>query len=574
MTMSNLGVLIGYARPHTRTLLIGLVLALGSSATVMATPMVTKSILDALGTGASIMGPTVALLVLLVIGAALGWGYWILLGTVAENIVFDARTSLVRRLLGATVPSVQARPTGELVTRVTADTLLLKEAASSAVIGIINATFLTVGTVILMGVLDLMLLGVTVLAIVVVGMLFGTLMPRIAKADARTQESLGRLGGVLEGSLRSVRTVKAARAEHRIATLIGADARNARTHAIESVRVSATAWTVAWTGVQGAIIAILAIGAWRVDNGSLTVSTLIAFLLYAFTLMGPIQELTTHITAVQSGIAAAMRIREMETLHSEADVAHEPAPGVTTAEPDAALRFDDVTVRYAPDAPHALKGLTLRIPATGHTAIVGPSGAGKTTVFSTILRFVEPDTGTISVGGVAYRNLMMSEVRARIAYVEQESPLVPGTLSDNLRFLRGGATDDEVAEVLRLLRLDSVVAAQPKGLDTHVRDTDLSGGQRQRIAMARAMLGNADVLLLDEATSQIDTLTEAAIVEAIAVRARTHAVVTIAHRLSTVRHADRIVVMDDGSVRAVGTHDELMRADDLYARMVRAGGFA
>ncbi|MFE5474131.1 ABC transporter ATP-binding protein [Nocardia sp. NPDC056541] len=573
MTMSNLGVLIGYARPHTRTLLIGLVLALGSSATVMATPMVTKSILDALGTGASIMGPTGALLVLLVIGAALGWGYWILLGTVAENIVFDARTMLVGRLLGATVPSVQARPTGELVTRVTADTLLLKEAASSAVIGIINATFLTVGTVILMGVLDLMLLGVTMLAIIVVGILFGTLMPRIAKADAQTQESLGRLGGVLEGSLRSVRTVKAARAEHRIATLIGADASNARTHAIESVRVSATAWTVAWTGVQGAIIAILAIGAWRVDNGSLTVSTLIAFLLYAFTLMGPIQELTTHITAMQSGIAAAMRIREMETLHSEADVAHEPAPA-TAAEPDAAVRFDAVTVRYAPDAPHALKELTLRIPATGHTAIVGPSGAGKTTVFSTILRFVEPDTGTISVGGVAYRNLTMREVRARIAYVEQESPLVPGTLRDNLLFLRNSATGDEVAEVLRLLRLDSVVAAQPKGLDTHVRDTDLSGGQRQRIAMARALLGDADVLLLDEATSQIDTLTEASIVEAIAVRARTHAVVTIAHRLSTVRHADRIVVMDDGSVRAVGTHDELMRADDLYARMVRAGGFA
>lgn len=571
--LRNVKVLIGFARPHKRRILLGLVLALSGSVTVLATPMVTKWILDSLGTGASMQGPVWVLIALLIVGAVLGWAQWVVLGTTAEHIVFDARASLVRRLLGSTVPSVQSRPVGELVTRVTSDTVLLREAASTAAVGVINATCVTIGTVVLMGVLDLMLLGVTLAAIVIVGAIFAVLMPRIAKAEALTQESLGHLGGVLEGSLRSVRTVKAAGAEGRVGALIGKNAMQARVHAISGVRISAGAWTVAWTGVQGAIIAILALGAWRVDSGTLEVSALIAFLLYAFTLMGPVGELTTNITALQSGIAAAMRIRELETLEAEAVPAEGAEPQSLSMTDTAAIEFDNVTVRYGAELDPALDRVDVRIPAIGHTAIVGPSGAGKTSLFSTVLRFVEPDSGVVRLGGARYPDLSVESVRARIAYVEQESPLVPGTVGENLRFIHPGATDDELAEVLTLLQLDEVVAAQVRGLDTPIRDTDLSGGQRQRIAMARAMIRPSPILLLDEATSQVDTLTEAAIVGSIKKRAKTGAVITIAHRLSTVRHADMIVVMEAGRVRATGDHEHLMDSDELYRRMVHAGGF-
>jgi ATP-binding cassette subfamily B protein len=169
--------------------------------------------------------------------------------------------------------------------------------------------------------------------------------------------------------------------------------------------------------------------------------------------------------------------------------------------------------------------------------------------------------------------MTVAEVREQIAYVEQESPLVPGTVGDNLRFIHPDADEHELAEVLAMLKLDSVIAALPADLDTPIRDTDLSGGQRQRIAMARAMIRPSPILLLDEATSQVDTLTEAVIVDSIRRRAHTGAVITIAHRLSTVRHADTIIVMDEGRVSAVGSHDVLMKTDDLYGRMVRAGGF-
>jgi ATP-binding cassette subfamily B protein len=571
--LGNIRILADFARPHLKAILLGLALALSGSVTVLATPMVTKWILDSLGGDSSIFVPVLVLVIFLIVGAVLGCAQWIVLGTAAEAIVFDARTSLVRRLLGATVPSIQARPVGELVTRVTSDTVLLREAASSAVVGVINATCVAVGTIVLMGVLDLMLLGVTMVAIVGVAAVFAVLMPKIAQADALTQESLGHLGGVLEGSLRSVRTVKAAGAEDRIGDLIGENARRARTHAVVAVRVAASAWTTGWTGVQGAIIALLAVGAWRVDAGTLEVSTLIAFLLYAFTLMGPVSELTQNITAVQSGIAAAMRIREMENLRSEAPDDGEIVLPQQVDASSAGIVFDNVTFRYAKELRPALDSVSVEIPAVGHTAIVGPSGAGKTSLFSAVLRFIEPDSGVLRFGGIRYSQMSVDQVRQRIAYVEQESPLVPGSVGDNVRFIHPDVDDQELAEVLSLLQLDSAIDALPAGLDTPIRDTDLSGGQRQRIAMARAMIRPSPILLLDEATSQVDTLTEAVIVESIRRRAETGAVITIAHRLSTVRHADTIIVMEEGRVRAIGNHAQLMKTDDLYGRMVRAGGF-
>ncbi|HEX8628391.1 MAG TPA: ABC transporter ATP-binding protein [Catenuloplanes sp.] len=564
---------MSFLAPHRSTMLVGLVLGLVGNAAGLATPLVTKWVLDTLGDGADLTRPIGALVALVVLGAAITLWQWTLLGALAQQIVLDARTAIVERYFRAKVGALQRRTSGELVTRVTSDTALLHE-ASSSVVGLVNSGIALVGTLVLMGFLDLFLLGCTMTAVVVVGLLMATLMPSIGKAQASAQESVGQLGGALEGALRAIRTVKASRAEARQSAAILADARDAAAHGVRAARVTASVWTIAWTGIQLSVIAILGIGAWRAQAGLLEISSLIAFLLYAFQLMGPITELTQNVTALQAGVAAAGRIREIEAIDIEPVT---PASPPRTAEgppvprdelPVLALR--GVTARYGPDAPPAVRDIDLEIPRRGHTAIVGPSGAGKTTLFSLILRFLEPENGQLQLDGLAYRTYPHDEIRARLAYVEQETPVVPGTIRDNVRFTHPDASDDELRAVLRAVRLQEKVDSLPEGLDTSLSSTDVSGGQRQRIALARAMLRTPDVLLLDEATAQVDGLTEAALQACIRQRAALGVVVTIAHRLSTVLDADRIVVMEDGRIRAQGTHTELLAADDLYRRLVEA----
>lgn len=567
---SNLRVLIAFARPQSRALALGLLLALGGSAAELATPMITKWVLDSLEAGVSLRAPILALLVLLVLGAAFGWGQWVVLGSAAEHVVFGARTTLIGRFLGATVPALQKRSVGEYVTRTTSDTVLLREAASSSIVGIINAVVLGIGTLVMMAVLDLTLLATTAAAITVVIVMFGVLMPRIAVAEAKTQESVGRLGGLIEGSLRAIRTVKVSRAEQRILQRARGDAEDARTHSITAVKVTATAWTIAWTGVQAAVIVILGFGAWRVGQGELSVSTLIAFLLYAFTLLGPVSELAQNVSSLQSGIAAAVRIRQMDALTQETEHATNGRSTATPAGGRGIVELADVTHRYDEAASNALEKVTLTVPRRGHLAIVGPSGAGKTTLVSLLLRLLEPASGSLRLAGREYGTLSHREIRAHMAYVEQDTPVIPGSVRDNVAFTYPDAADEEIWLALERLRLANVVRELPDGLDTMLTASSLSGGQRQRIAMARAILRPADLLILDEATAQVDALTEAAIVSCVEEIARERSVVTIAHRLSTVQHADEIIVLADGVIRARGTHDELLRTDELYRGLVTA----
>ncbi|RSM76930.1 ABC transporter permease [Amycolatopsis sp. WAC 01375] len=560
-------VLWSFARPHKGALAIGLVLALLGSATGLATPMVTKWVLDSLGSSASLAGPVLALLGLMLVGSVIWLTQWILLGTVGERVVLKARESMVRRFFRATIPAVTKRPTGELVTRVTSDTVLLREAASSSVIGLINGVVMLIGTLALMSVLDPVLLATTVAAVLVVIALFAWLMPAIAKEQEKAQDRVGRLGGVLEGALRAIRTVKASRAEDRQSERVLVDAEAATVHGVRAVRREAVAWVVAWTGIQGAILVILGLGAWRVGAGLLEVSSLIAFLLYAFALMEPITELSQNMTTLQAGIAAAGRIREMDALEIEEDTVA-TAPETADGRDGPVLELRGVTVSYGGDP--ALRDVSLKIPRRGHTAIVGPSGAGKTTMLSLIMRFVRPQSGSVLLDGREYTDLPYAEVRARLAYVEQETPIVPGTIRENVLFTHPDATEEEVRRALGEVRLSDKIAALDEGLDTPLSSTSVSGGERQRIALARAILRTPDVVLLDEATAQVDGRTESAIHDCIRRLAREGAVVTVAHRLSTVIDADTIVVMEDGRVRASGSHEQLFATDTLYRELVEA----
>jgi ATP-binding cassette subfamily C protein len=424
-----------------------------------------------------------------------------------------------------------------------------------------------------MGVMDMVLLAVTIGVLIVMGGAIGVTMPKIQKANKAVQESVGKMGAELERILGAFRTVKASGAELREAETLEGAATRAWSEGVRVAKWNAIAGMTAWLAVQVSFLAVLGVGGARVADGSIPVSTLVAFLLYLFYLLGPISELVTSATQFQAGSAALERIGEVERLAIEPTAAlpvRSPvaAPTASSAE-QASVAFKDVVFRYRDELEPVHHGVSFALPARGMTAFVGPSGAGKTTVFSLIERFYEPEGGTVLIDGRDVRDWPLDELRAAIGYVEQDAPVLAGTLRDNLRFAAPEVTDEEILDVVALTRLDGLLSRLPDGLDTLVghRGSTLSGGERQRVAIARALLRKPRLLLLDEATSQLDAVNELALRETVAELAKRTTVLVVAHRLSTVTMADRIVVMDAGEVCAVGTHDELVAQEGLYREL-------
>lgn len=573
--------LLAHARPHARPLALGGVLALAGSGAGLVMPVMAKYAVEAFAEHRSPV-PALLLLTLVVLaGAALTAGGSYLMSRTGEAVVLGARERLVTRMLRLDVGAVDRRTPGDLLTRATSDTTLLRTVLSRSLVESVSGALTLIGTVVLMGVLDPALLGVTLLVLALVVGALALLMPRIRRAQTRAQEAVGEMGSALDRALQSFRTVKANGAEDRERAAVTAAARRARDQGLAVARWTSASDVSTTVSVQVAFLCVLGVGGARVASGALDIASLIAFLLYLFYLVAPLGQLTEGWVGVNSGMAAIARITEIEELPGEhlevtmqtEELVNDLAPvndrtPATLAAP-VTVDFTDVVFRYDAARAPAHNSVTFRAPAGGLTALVGPSGAGKSTVFALLERFYDHTSGGIQVDGRDIRAWPLTELRAALGYVEQDAPVLAGTLRDNLLYAAPGATERELADAVRRTRLDDLVARLPDGLDTPVghRGVLLSGGERQRVAIARALLRRPRLLLLDEVTANLDALNEQHLRDVVREVSAHTTVLVIAHRLSTVVDADRIVVLEAGRVRAQGTHAELLERDGLYREL-------
>jgi ABC-type multidrug transport system fused ATPase/permease subunit len=556
--------LLVHVRPHRRTLVLAAVLGLLGAAAGLAQPLAAREVIEALAADDSLTKPLVILSVLVIVAAIVTAGHYWLLERTAQRIVLRARRGLTGRVLRLRMGELDRLAPGDLVARATSDTTLLGEVSSTGLVQLFNGSISLIAAIVLMAYIDVPLLLVTLVVLAVIAASVGVVLPRIMRATERAQAAVGEMGSVMERVLGAIRTVKASGAEARETEALDAAAGRAYEEGMRNARYQALVGTSTGLAVQVAFLAVLGVGGAQVADGSLAVGDLIAFLLYLFYISDPIAGIANGAVQLQAGIAAVRRLQEVETLEVEQDEA------LTAAATEGPLvRFDEVGFRYRDDGPLVLEGVSLEVPARGLFALVGPSGAGKTTLFALLERFYDPTEGSIAFAGRDLRAWPRAELRAEIAYVEQEAPVLAGTLRANLLYAAPEATEDELSAVVEATRLERLLATLPEGLETEIgaRGTTLSGGERQRIAIARALLRSPRLLLLDEASSQLDAVNEAALRAAVAGAASERAVVAIAHRLSTVVAADRILVIEGGRVRAQGTHHELVEADELYREL-------
>ena len=561
--------LLAFAGPHRAAITGALALGLLGALAALAQPLLVGAVLKAVRTGGSVGGPAALLAALFALDAVLSGLQGYLMGRTGEGVVFGVRRALVGRLLRMTVPEHDRRRTGDLLSRVGTDTTLLKAALAQSLTSIAVGVVVFFGAIFLMALIDPLLLAVALACVAVATAAVLLVATKVREATEEAQERVGALGAALERTIRAIRTVKISRAEGREEEAISGEARAAYEAGTRAAAYEALIEPATNVALQGSFVLVLGVGGARLASGELALEDLVAFLLYLLYLVGPLVMVFASFAELQQGLAAMGRIREV----LESPVESGPsgvAPGPAGAGAEPAARLDRVGFGYGPGRP-VLEEVSFEVRGPGLTALVGPSGAGKSTVFALLSRFYDAGSGSVSVGGTDVRHLPLNELRARVAYVEQDSPVLAGTVRQNLLYANPVASDGELEETIDLANLRAFVDGLPEGLETEVGDGGslISGGERQRIALARMLLDHPRLLLLDEVTSQLDAANERALKETIRRVSETRAVVVIAHRLSTVVEAEKIILLEGGRISAEGTHERLLEISATYKKLVQ-----
>ncbi|GGT54455.1 putative ABC transporter ATP-binding protein [Streptomyces kurssanovii] len=551
-----------------RSLLIAAAAAglLGTAAS-LAQPLVIGQLIKAAAADQSLTGPIAAAGALFCADAVLAALEAYLVGRAGEGIVFNIRRALTDRVLRSSIPAFRQLDHGDVFTRLVTDTSLARVALAQSLSQLITSTVMVIGCLTLMAWTDLQLLLLTLASLGCASGLSLVLARRIRLAAVTNRKDTSAFGSGIQRVLGALTTVKAARAEQREQQRLAGLANEARRSGVRVNALAAMLTPAINVGTQISLTVVIGWGMTRVATGALPLSDLTTFVMYLFYVVAPLVALFLAIADLQQGRAAISRLRELDSLDTEEDTDTPPQHPLKDDLRSPALEFDGVSFSY-PRQP-VLSSTSFTVPARGITAIVGPSGAGKTTLFQLIERFEQPQHGTVRLNGNNIQDIPLDRLRKVIAYVEQDHALMRGTLRENITYACPDATDEEIAHALDQVGLTQELADLPDGLETPLgeRGGGLSGGQRQRIAVARALLAKPRIVLLDEATAHLDAKAEAALGKTIREIAQHCSVITIAHRLSTVVGADQIIVLESGSVRAVGTHAALLQHDSLYQHL-------
>ncbi|QPP07928.1 ABC transporter ATP-binding protein [Streptomyces bathyalis] len=584
------------ARRHRGLLAAGIVIGLIGVTAQLAQPYAIGELIKQAAANKPLATAVLILVGLFCVDGAFSALQSYLIGRAGENVVYDVRMLLTRRLLHVDLSAYSKQQQGDVLTRTVSDTSLAKIALSQSLAQLVINGFTVAGGVVVMFLIDVWMMLITLACLGIASGVSLMLARSVRRAAVVNREDTSAYGSDVQRALSALPTVKASRAEDRETNRIGLLAWRARNSGVRVNGLNALFMPAMNVGTQAALAVVVGVGMTRVTRGTMSMADLTAFVMYLFYMVSPLVLFFLAIGQFQQGRAAIRRVDELTTLPQEGGVLdrmrHRPKPPSTSslsADQDA-VEFRSVHFSYggkdekngeggegssggdAQQPAETLSDVTFSVAARGMTAVVGPSGAGKTTLFQLIERFHALDSGSITVGGKDIETMPLSTLRGLVGYVQQDTAAMRGSVRDNVVYATPDASDEDVRQVIELAGLTKVVSELPQGLDTELGDqgSGLSGGQRQRLCIARALLQKPAVLLLDEATSHLDSDSEREFRETLRKVSARCAVIAIAHRISTVVDADMIVVMNEGRVQAVGQHDELMKRDALYYRLANS----
>jgi ATP-binding cassette subfamily B protein len=541
----------------------------------LAQPLVVGQIITSVQNGEDV-GQLAGILVLIIFAAGVASGFmYYVLAKAGEGVVLSARNKLAVRLLKLPILEYDLRRTGDLVSRVGSDTTLLRAVLTQGLIDAAGGVLIFVGAIIAMAFIDpfLLLLTLAMISVAVVSIVISA--RQIRSATTKAQQRVGDMAASVERALSAVRTIRAARAESRETESINHDAKEAYVQGVKIAKINALISPIAGIASNSAFIVVLGVGGFRVAAGETSVADLVTFILLMFLMIRPLGQAFGAYSSVMSALGALARIEEILVLPLE-ETAKESAQTAKPKRTQTSIEFKKVNFAYPStedqrDGKPVLSQVSFKIKKGDRVALVGPSGAGKSTILSLIERFYEPDSGEIFLEGVPVRDLSRDALRSQIGYVEQDAPVLAGSIRDNLLIGSPNATDAQLKAVLGEVNLTAVLKRDKRGLDAEVGEAGimLSGGERQRLAIARALLAAPPILLLDESTSALDGLNEQRMREAIDAVALGRTMIVIAHRLSTVVDSDLIIVLDQGKVVGSGTHSQLVKSTPLYKQLAK-----